>query len=249
MKPQPLFKSNSLSRAKRSGVAFTLIELLVVIAIIAILASMLLPALAKSKQKAQAIACVNNEKQIGMGFQVMMDDGTPVTGQGYFPGYAGNDESNHHYIWSTLVADSMGMKPAKPLFNGIPNYFTNNDAGVFMCPSVDPNHNWVGYETNSYGYNYNSLGGWYAPGGSLTNPAPVKQTSIVRPSDAIVITDSSSQGVADALCKGDWAAVQPGTRHNGSANALYCDWHVERPAKWSTFTLSTGPLLNSSYYK
>lgn len=118
--------------------AFTLIELLVVIAIIAILASLLLPALARAKEKARATKCLSNQKQIGLGYLLYAEDNSEYLPLAADPLGASPCEwfwEVARYIatetrsYSNLVAkDKVVACPSAKLKNAVPASIPGNEA-------------------------------------------------------------------------------------------------------------------------
>ncbi len=243
----PLARGASARRHRGRG--FTLVELLVVIGIIAILISVLMPALSRARSQANQVKCAANLRQMGQAMTMYL------TQWKAYPGCSGYNGSVYYAVWPTRL-----------------RAFLNNNQGVFLCPSQEAGFEWpvqssggnasaadapYGYNageallnvfTVAFSYGYNDWGSYNVSGNhglgadvGFPNGTPYVKVGRVKKAAEMI-------AIADNTCDGQWDFnVDPwdlreavGKIHNKGCNVLFCDGHVSWYAQQELMLVGPG---------
>jgi len=223
---------------KGRGKGFTLVELLVVIAIIAILAALLLPALAKSKEKAKSTKCISNIRQLSLAAHLYVDD-------------SGQALPWSERFWTAPSNQGFNFTdPASPAFHAnfyahMRNYVGTND-GFWYCPSAqeDKSLTVVGNTSPLIGY----MGNMYVVGITVApwpEARPKKGSDLLAPANAKLFTDNGAnwQGVWVGVTSRSTISTIPVTPvglHGGGMNVALADGHARFVTR-SEFNQPGGP--------
>jgi prepilin-type N-terminal cleavage/methylation domain-containing protein/prepilin-type processing-associated H-X9-DG protein len=233
-----------------SGKGFTLIELLAVISIIAILAGLILPTLNSAKAKAKSIACLNNEKQLGLACILYADDANDRLPYNLGSAEIQQTVARDQYLnWSSTVMDwevknSDNTNTVLLTRGGIGPY-TSRSGRVYHCPSdnvVSDLQAQAGWTARVRSISMNAMigdAGEFSRSGANTNNPEYKQffkmTQVPKPAQIFVFIEEHPDSIDDGyfLNKPDslkWIDL-PASYHNGAVNLSFTDGHLETH-KW-----------------
>jgi prepilin-type N-terminal cleavage/methylation domain-containing protein/prepilin-type processing-associated H-X9-DG protein len=235
--------SSSVDRRAQPG--FTLIELLVVIAVIAILASLLLPALSRAREKGASTACLNNIRQLNLAWILYADE---------------NNDLLAHNLGEGEIKQMLRKRGRANWANSVLNWKLDPDntnivlntqaelgpylaahPAVFRCPSdrtVSPPQRAKGWTSRSRSISMNAMvgdaGEFTRSGSNVNNPAYhqyLKMSEFTRTSDVFVFIEEHPDSMNDGyfLNRGQYTEWNdlPASYHNGAANLSFADAHAE----------------------
>jgi prepilin-type N-terminal cleavage/methylation domain-containing protein/prepilin-type processing-associated H-X9-DG protein len=238
------------SASFRRSAAFTLIELLVVIAIIAILASLLLPTLARAKQKAITAKCLSNHRQLTLAWIMFADDNGTVLVENNPLGTAPYNAGQAWIMGNMQV--SPDLTNLADIFNGQLSPYAINP-NIYKCPAdTKP------YQIKGTGPGYNRIRS-YSISGQMNSadpmdpafPCNVKEGDIVHPgpSKAFVFIDEAACSIDDGYYAirvdlKEWQNLVAAWHQNGD-NLSFADGHAEHWTWYNNTTITlaayTGP--------